>query len=156
MRKELLTHLFGNPELLDEVDLEWIPDGTDDGEFIRGIIEVMMDLRRQGLVPTPRNIAESDTDSPDELYGRIKEVLSGGESTLGPSFIIATLREEFADNLLGKIALNIERNRRDQMPSNDILEAIQLQIKKMPVPNVKVRTTINHSKVSLLSVTSKM
>lgn len=132
MRRELLYHAFRDEAVLDDITLEHVQDGTEEGGFIASLLDVMMEMKGKGVTPTPENVAASDPQDSAGLLREIREMIDLSNPPLGAPYIVAHLREEYSSRVLGEIAIAISTGRAEGAPSSDISDRVAELQRKLP------------------------
>lgn len=97
MTDELLKEAFKKPSILDEIDPEWMPTGTEKEVFVRDILMVMQELHQRGIIPTPTNVAEQgEHGQKATILANIRSIVDNVDSQMGADYIIAAMREEWS------------------------------------------------------------
>lgn len=98
MYYELLRRVFADPSLLDQVDPEWLRNGSSDKMAVAEIIQTMIELKKRGVDPTPQNVADQDPEDPASVKTFIEDAIES-DSDLGWSYIMAYVKEEYASSI---------------------------------------------------------
>lgn len=131
--RELLKELFQHPDRLDELDVAWLPSGEEEEAMIGEVILTMMELRKVGVNPTPRNVADqSEPVDKEGVHRNIQHLIQVEESGLGLDYIIADLRSQYANRILFHICNEALKSLSSGENPDSVQQFLMEEFRKMP------------------------